>query len=205
MQEIQEVETLVNQLSQKMQTGYVAKSGWATDKYLATDSSGVVVAVDPPEIPEVPEVTNTGVIKELLWENDNSQYGFEASDVLLDLSAYDGIEIVGREYFDDTEFVPVTTGYVPLHPAGPWEWDAIRADLNFFTSGCHYQRVVWLHADRVSFDTCYYYWYTTDTPDDPPTEHRADDNESGIPMQIYGYKLGTSTQNTDDNPDIIGG
>ena len=44
IQQIQEVENLFDQLSKKMETGYVKGNGWGADKYLVTDANGNVVA-----------------------------------------------------------------------------------------------------------------------------------------------------------------
>ena len=44
IQEVQEIETMFDQLSQRMVSGYVKASGWGADKLLVTDADGNVVA-----------------------------------------------------------------------------------------------------------------------------------------------------------------
>lgn len=44
IQEIQQIETMFDQLSKRMESGYVKASGWGSDKYLVTNTNGNVVA-----------------------------------------------------------------------------------------------------------------------------------------------------------------
>lgn len=183
MQELQTVDTLFAQLSNRMQTGYVSKSGWGADKYLATDSSGVVVAVDPPETPEVPAVTNTGVIKELLWENPNPLEAFLQQDIAVNVSEYDGIEWICNHEADG-EIIAYSSGYVPLRACG---LTTTTVPMRFVDSQVEMQRTLYIGDGSLTFTQCDYF---------DGQQWIYDKDEFLVPLQIYGIKLGSNTNNT---------
>lgn len=118
-----------------------------------------------------------GSARVLLWSNPRPRYDFGAESVPLDLSGYDGIEVLFHEYDDSSECAIISSGYIPLdfqYQSDGYAFPLYGQGTLVREYGVYY-RNFHIYPTNIEF----YFARTTD------------DGDTGwymIPYRIYGFK-----------------
>lgn len=132
-----------------------------------------VNGVEPDENGNVDVSGSTGAggsARVLLWSNPRPRYDFAAQSVPLDLSGYDGIEVLFHEYDDSSDNTIISSGYIPLD----FEYCDYGQGTLVREYGVYYRNFR-IDPTSISFELA----------------HTTDDGDTGwymIPYRIYGFK-----------------
>ena len=114
-----------------------------------------------------------GSARVLLWSNPSPRYDFAAQFVPLDLSGYDGVEVLFHEYDDSADNVIISSGYIPL------DFEYSNYGQGTLTRGLSTRyRCFRIAPTGFEFETAYTF----------EDGNLAEDSWYIVPYRIYGFK-----------------
>lgn len=119
------------------------------------------------------QVPTGGSARVLLWSNPRPRYDFAAQSVPLDLSGYDGIEVLFHEYDDSSDNAIISSGYIPL------DFEYSNYGQGTLTRGLWTRyRCFRIAPTGFEFETAYTF----------EDGNLAEDSWYIVPYRIYGFK-----------------